>query len=135
MDASWRQQRVLDLLDALVAGDRDTVKSYLAPTCSIVFPGFAATGPDGVDELYAVLDVAFDGVPTKSYDTWTLDDSSAVVTGSLFGRFADGLVMDGTRYVDWFRFDADGRITHWLVWNDLAILVASAAPAAAAAAS
>jgi len=38
------------------------------------------------------------------------------------GRFKDGRIMDGTRYTDQFFFDSQGKITDWLVWNDLALL-------------
>jgi hypothetical protein len=48
MDAEWKKQRVLDLLDALVAGRREVVKTYLSEDCRIVFPGFSASAPENV---------------------------------------------------------------------------------------
>ncbi len=122
MDAEWKKQRVLDLLDALVAGEVDTLKSFLTADCRIVFPGFSATGHSGVDALFDLIEQAFDGCPTKTYDRWVVDDHAAVASGTLQGRFKDGRSMDGSRYTDQFFFDAEGRVTDWLVWNDLALL-------------
>lgn len=122
MNAEWKKRRVLDLLAALVAGQRDIVKSYVAADCRIVFPGFSAVGYEGVDALFQMIDSVFEGCPTKTYERWVVDDQAAVVSGALFGRFKDGRVMDGTRYTDQFFFDATGKITDWLVWNDLALL-------------
>ena len=121
----WMRERVLELLDGnLVPGDAAGVKALITEDCPIVFPGFAAVGHAGVDQLYAILEVAFDGVPTKSYDLWVFGDDAVNLHGSLYGRFKDGRVMDGTRYTDTFRFAPDGRITHWLVFNDLSLLPA-----------
>ena len=119
---TWMRERVLELLDGnLVPGDAAGVKALVADDVQIVFPGFAASGHAGVDELFALIEAAFDGCPTKSYELWIAGDRAINVHGALFGRFADGRVMDGTRYTDTFRFAEDGRITHWLVFNDLAL--------------
>ncbi len=118
----WKKQRVLDLLDALVAGRREELLSYLSPTCRIVFPGFSAVGSEGMDALFSMIRQAFDGCPTKTYDLWVIDDRAAVVSGTLLGKFRDGRSMDGTRYTDQFFFDSEGRVTDWLVWNDLALV-------------
>jgi len=67
-DIEWKKRRVLDLLEALVAGKREEVKSYLTEDGRIVFPGFRATGHAGADELFQLIDSAFDGCPTKTYD-------------------------------------------------------------------
>jgi ketosteroid isomerase-like protein len=123
--ATWLRERVLELLDGnLVPGDRAGVKALVAEDVQIVFPGFAATGHEGVDQLFGLIELAFDGCPTKSYDLWIAGDDAINVHGALFGRFADGRVMDGTRYTDTFRFAPDGRVTHWLVFNDLSLLPA-----------
>jgi hypothetical protein len=122
---TWMRERVLELLDGnLVPGDAAGVKALVAENCEIVFPGFATRGHAGVDELLGLIGVAFDGCPTKSYDRWIAGDDAINVHGALFGRFADGRTMDGARYTDTFRFAADGRVTHWLVFNDLALLPA-----------
>ncbi|MES1943920.1 hypothetical protein PC39_07394 [Salinisphaera sp. PC39] len=121
--ADWQQRRVLALLDeALVPGDVPKLKSFVTDDCRIVFPGFEGRGHAGVDELMGMLDQVFDGCPTKSYDLWVHDRRAVNVHGSLFGRMADGRRMDGTRYTDTFVFDDEGRITDWLVFNDLALL-------------
>ena len=122
MDAEWKKKRVLDLLVALVDGQSDTLKSYMSEDCRIVFPGFEASGHEGIEALLALVDQAFDGCPTKTYDLWVVDERAAVVSGELRGRFKDGRTMDGTRYTDQFFFDTDGKVTDWLVWNDLALL-------------
>ncbi len=123
IEAEWMKKRVLDLLDgALVPGDVGRLKEYVAPDCLIQFPGFEAKGHDGVDQLLALIEALFDGCPTKSYDLWVIDDKSVNVHGLLYGRFQDGRSMDGTRYTDTFIFNKDGLITHWLVFNDLALL-------------
>lgn len=119
----WKKERILELLDeALVPGDVDRLKSMIALDCRIVFPGFEAHGHEGVDELLAMIDALFDGCPTKSYDLWICDQRAVNVHGRLYGRMRDGRSMDGTRYADTFVFDAHGRVTHWLVFNDLALL-------------
>lgn len=121
--AEWKRQRVLELLDgALVPGNVERLKSYVAPTCRIVFPGFETAGHEGVDQLMALIGELFDGCPTKSYDLWVIDDMGVNVHGVLYGRFQDGRSMDGTRYTDTFIFNGEGLITHWLVFNDLALL-------------
>lgn len=121
--AEWKKQRVLALLDeALVPGDMDKLKSFLAPDCRIVFPGFASRGHAGADELLTMIDQVFDGCPTKSYELWVCDEYAVNVHGVLYGRMQDGRSMDGTRYTDTFAFDAQGRVTDWLVFNDLAML-------------
>jgi hypothetical protein len=122
MDAEWKKQRVLDLLAALVGGQSSTLKSYMSGGCRIVFPGFEASGHEGVEALFGLIDQVFDGCPTKTYDRWVVDERAAVVSGELRGRFKDGRTMDGTRYTDQFFFDSDGKVTDWLVWNDLALL-------------
>lgn len=126
LGSEWKKQRVLDLLDkALVPGQVELLKSYVSPDCEIVFPGFTATGHDGADQLFALIEQAFDGCPTKSYDLWVCDDLSLCVHGKLFGRMKNGDSMDGTRYTDTFVFDEQGRITGWYVYNDLALLQGS----------
>ncbi len=120
--SEWKKQRVVDLLAALVAGRREELLSYLSPACRIVFPGFSAVGVEGVAALFTMIEDAFDGCPTKTYDLWVIDDRAAVVSGTLQGKFRDGRIMDGTRYTDQFFFDGEGRVTDWLVWNDLALL-------------
>ena len=124
MDGDQKKQTVLDLLDALVAGDRETLKTYMSEGCQIVFPGFGADGHEGVDHLFDLVEEVFEGCPTKSYDRWVVDEHAAVVSGTLQGHFKDGRSMDGTRYTDQFFFDSAGKVTHWLVWNDLALLAA-----------
>jgi hypothetical protein len=119
----WKKQRVLELLDgALVPGDTAALKRFISPDCRIVFPGFRAQGHAGIDELLAMIDQFFDGCPTKSYDLWVNDAHAVCVHGSLYGRMKDGRRIDGIRYADTFVFGGDGRITHWLVYNDLALL-------------
>ena len=122
MNQSSKKQTVLDLLVALVAGDRNRLKTHMSDECQIIYPGFSTSGHTGVDELFDLVDEAFDGCPTKTYDRWVVDEHAAVVSGTLQGRFKDGRSMDGTRYTDQFFFDNAGRVTHWLVWNDLALL-------------
>ena len=124
MEATERKQTVLSLLDVLVAGDREALKDLMSESCQIVFPGFATTGHEGVDDLFDLIDEVFDGCPTKTYDRWVVDEHAVVISGTLQGRFKDGRSMDGTRYTDQFFFDGSGRVTHWLVWNDLALLAA-----------
>lgn len=122
-DADWQKRRVLALLDeALVPGDVPRLKSFMSGDCRIAFPGFEARGHAGVDQLMEALDALFDGCPTKSYDLWVHDSGVANVHGSLYGRMTDGRSIDGTRYTDTFVFDDEGRITAWLVYNDLALL-------------
>ena len=116
------RQTVLDLLEVLVAGDRSGLKEFMSQDCQIVFPGFSSAGFDGVDELFDLVEEVFDGCPTKTYDRWVIDEHAVVVSGTLQGRFKDGRSMDGTRYTDQFFFDDEGHVTHWLVWNDLALL-------------
>lgn len=123
-DAEWKKQRVLDLLDkALVPGDIRRLKSYLSPECEIVFPGFRAHGHEGADQLLELIEQAFEGCPTKSYDLWICDKYSVCVHGHLYGRMKDGHVMDGTRYTDTFVFDPEGLVNGWYVYNDLAVKV------------
>lgn len=123
LSSQWKKQRVLELLDeALVPGDVERVKSFLSADCEIVFPGFRAVGHDGVDQLMALIAQVFDGCPTKSYDLWVYDDLGVNVHGKLYGQFADGRSMDGTRYTDTFQFAECGNVTRWLVYNDLALL-------------
>jgi hypothetical protein len=122
MGVEWKKKRVLDLLDALVTGQGDELKSYLSEDCLIIFPGFKTEGHRGVDELFGMIDQYFDGCPTKTYDQWIVNDRGAVAHGTLMGRFKDGRVMDGTRYTDTLLFDSNGKVTHWLVYNDLALL-------------
>lgn len=122
-DADWQKRRVLALLDeALVPGDVPRLKSFVSGDCHIVFPGFEGSGHAGVDQLMEALDVLFDGCPTKSYDLWVHGRGAVNVHGSLYGRMKDGRSIDGTRYTDTFVFDDEGRITAWLVYNDLALL-------------
>ncbi|HYW03655.1 MAG TPA: nuclear transport factor 2 family protein [Gammaproteobacteria bacterium] len=124
-DPDWKKRRVLELLDgALVPGDRERLQELVSPEVKIVFPGFEARGHAGVDELLAMIDTLFDGCPTKSYDLWICEADAVNVHGVLYGRMKDGRSMDGTRYTDTFRFGPDGRVTHWLVFNDLALLPA-----------
>lgn len=119
----WKQRRIVALLDeALVPGDVAKLKSFLSDDCHIVYPGFEVRGHTGVDEMMEMIDAAFDGCPTKSYDLWICDRLAANVHGVLYGRMKDGRSMDGTRYADTFVFDADGQLIKWLVLNDLALL-------------
>ncbi|MEQ9010612.1 nuclear transport factor 2 family protein [Algiphilus sp.] len=122
-DADWQRQQVLTLLDeALVPGDVAMLKSMVTADCRIVFPGFEGRGHHGVEALMAMIGQIFDGCPTKSYELWVHGRQSVNVHGALFGRMSDGRSMDGNRYTDTFVFDDKGRITDWLVYNDLALL-------------
>lgn len=121
----WRQKRIVELLDdALTGHDIERVKSFMSEDCEIVFPGFHATGKGAVDDMYGMIDQFFaPGVPTKSFDLWIDNGTDATtVHGKLFGTTTDGVSIDNIRYTDTFVFDADGAITRWLVYNDVAMV-------------
>ncbi|MEQ8387301.1 MAG: nuclear transport factor 2 family protein [Alphaproteobacteria bacterium] len=122
--AQWRQARIIELLDdALTGRDVARVKSFITPDCEIVFPGFSGTGHAGVDDMYRMIDQLFTSVPTKSFDLWIHGETAVNVHGKLFGQMTDGPSIDNARYTDTFVFDADGRISEWRVFNDVALLL------------
>ncbi len=117
----WMRARMMDAQRALVERRLDTLKSWIDPHCRIVFPGIELEGHAGVDTLNEWVEEVFDGCPTKTYDRWICSADAVAVFGTLQGRYRGGPRIDGTRYIDAFYFDPGGRVTEWLVYNDLAL--------------
>lgn len=111
---------VLDYLRAMEARDLDAAQGFLAAGAVLVFPGGRRL--TSVHEVAAGSARRYRHV-AKTIDrceAWpTADGISVLVTGTLYGEWADGERFDGIRFMDLFDL-ADGRITGQYVLNETA---------------
>jgi hypothetical protein len=95
--------------------------AYLAPGCTMLFPGGAAFTdctalPQRSAKIYRWVKKAFERIDEIAVAEGTIVYNS----GTLYGEWLDGAPFAGVRYIDRFVV-RDGRITDQKVWNDLCL--------------
>ncbi len=111
---------VREFLDAVGRRDFEAARRWLAPGFEMVFPG-GVTLRD-LAELATWASRRYQSV-SKHYErldqAWQGDVTVVFCSGTLQGRWLDGVAFEGVRFVDRFEVVA-GRIRRQEVWNDLA---------------
>jgi hypothetical protein len=106
--------------------------AYLAPRCTMLFPGGAVFTdctalPKRAATIYRWVKKAFERI-----DELASDEGAIVYNyGTLYGEWLDGTPFAGVRYIDRFVV-RDGKITDQKVWNDLCLAASARALASGA---
>ncbi|QGZ35875.1 nuclear transport factor 2 family protein [Stappia indica] len=117
-DLASARTAALDYLSAMEDRRLDDARRHVGPGVSMIFPGgrtFAS-----VEEIAASSGGRYAEVrkTVERSESWHAGTRIAVlVTGTLYGRWADGEAFDGIRFADRFEFE-NGRIVRQEVWND-----------------
>ena len=107
-------------LKAMEARALDEARTFLADDFTMTFPG---------GQVFSTLEQLIDWAKgryqtiAKTYDSFDqvmgADGSIVYCFGTLSGKWPDGQLFSGIRFIDRFTLE-DGRLKSQLVWNDLA---------------
>ncbi len=112
---------VWDFLSLFAERRYAEANEFLAPGCSMLFPGGIVFTdcrdlPRRADTVYRWVKKVF-----ERFDEMATPEGTIVYNfGHLRGEWADGTSFSGIRYIDRFVV-RDGRIVDQKVWNDLAL--------------
>lgn len=110
----------LTLLEAMERRSLDEVRTLLAPSFQMVFPGPAHF--DTIDEMVAAAKGRYRAIGKIVEDVESFDSHGRTVVyvrGTLYGQNAHGVDFKDVRFID--RFVVNGEaLERQDVWNDLA---------------